>query len=394
MALDLERSNGGERAESKCRKDKDHDMWYGAGSPAVLGEFPCTVCHTGVGNNSIFCKDCKHWVHKKCSGLKRLTGDPDYRCRRCQGTACPLDGRPQREVQVGPDKLEAVASFCYLGDMLSAAGGCKLSTTTPVKNAWKKFKELKPVLSSCYLSFKTHGHVYSSCVRSAMPHASETRPLTKPSLQCLQRNDIAMIRQICNLKPQDTATIRSTELLAQLGIEDLDLILKERRLRWYGQVERSNGAVKTAIDIQADGKRGPGRPKMTWKQLTERDRREWKLSAIDPHDRDTWRSGVRSAMRATSQLPERGHTVVDIWPLYLHVNQKSDDDDDDYKSMYQTKLIKTDTIVKAFFIINQIYGIKLFLLLESKSKSFNFWELRSQYVTHVSQHIHKITHTR
>ena len=38
--------------------------------------------------------------------------------------------RPQKEVQVGPDKLEVVASFCYLGDMLSAAGGCELSTTT------------------------------------------------------------------------------------------------------------------------------------------------------------------------------------------------------------------------------------------------------------------------
>ena len=33
-ALDRERSNGGERAESKCRKDKDNDLWYGAGSPA------------------------------------------------------------------------------------------------------------------------------------------------------------------------------------------------------------------------------------------------------------------------------------------------------------------------------------------------------------------------
>ena len=68
-------------------------------------------------------------------------------------------------------------------------------------------------------------------------------------------------------------------------------------------MERSNGA----FDIQVNGKRGPGRPKMTWKQLTERDRREWKLSAIDPHDRDTWRSGVRSAMRAASQLtvPDR-----------------------------------------------------------------------------------------
>ena len=66
---------------------------------------------------------------------------------------------------------------------------------------------------------------------------------------------------------------------------------------------------------------------MTWKQLTERDRREWRLSAIDPHVRDTWRSGVRSAMHAASQLPGRRPTVVDIWPLYLHVNQKSDDDD-------------------------------------------------------------------
>ena len=54
---------------------------------------------------------------------------------------------------------------------------------------------------------------------------------------------------------------------------------------------------------------------MTWKQLTEKNRREWKLSAIDPHDRDTWRSGVRSAMRAASHLPGRGPTVVDMAPV-------------------------------------------------------------------------------
>ena len=100
-----------------------------------------------------------------------------------------------------------------------------------------------------------------------------------------------------------------------LGTEDLDLILKERRLRRYGHVERSNGAVKAAFDIHVNGKRGPGRSKMTWKQLTERDRREWKLSAIDPHDTDTWRSGVRSAMRAACQLPGRGLTVVDMAPI-------------------------------------------------------------------------------
>ena len=79
------------------------------------------------------------------------------------------------------------------------------------------------------------------------------------------------------------------------------------------------GAVKTASDIQVDGKHGPDRPKMTWKQLTERD--EWKFSAIDPDDRFTWRSGVRSAMRAANQLPGRGPTDMDV----AHCNQKSDD---------------------------------------------------------------------
>ena len=270
------------------------------------GEFPCAVCCTGVSSKSIFCNGCKRWVHKKCSGLKRLTKNPDYRCTLCQETAGPLNGSLQREVQVGPDKLEVITSFCYLGDMFPAAGGCELSTTICVKTAWKKFKELLPVLSSRHLSFKTRGHVYSSCMQSAMIHASETWLLTKPNLQRLQWNDRAMIRQICNVKLQDNVTIRSNELLAELGIEDLDLILKEKRLHWYGHVECSNGAVKTAFDLQSDGKHGPGRSKMTWKQLTERYCREWKPSAIDLHDRHTWRSGVRSAIRAASQLPGRG----------------------------------------------------------------------------------------
>ena len=155
--------------------------------------------------------------------------------------------------------------------MLSAVGGCNLSTTTCVKTTWKNFKELLLVLASRHLSFKTRGHVYSSFVWSAMLHASETWPLTKPNLQCLQRNDRAMIRQIGSVRTQEIVTIRSNELLARLGIEDLDFILKVRRLRWYGHVECFSGAVRTAFHIPFEGKHGPGRPKMTWKQLTERD---------------------------------------------------------------------------------------------------------------------------
>ena len=51
------------------------------------------------------------------------------------------------------------------------------------------------------------------------------------------------------------------------------------------------------------------------KQLTERGCREWKLSAINPHDRRTWRSGVRSAMCAASHLSGRGPLMWMLPPV-------------------------------------------------------------------------------
>ena len=41
-------------------------------------------------------------------------------CDRCKGD---IGGRPKSDVKVGPDKLEVVASLCYLGDILSVGGG-------------------------------------------------------------------------------------------------------------------------------------------------------------------------------------------------------------------------------------------------------------------------------
>ena len=47
---------------------------------------------------------------------------------------------------------------------------------------------------------------------------------------------------------------------------------------------------------------------------TERDHCEGKLNKVDPCDKDVWRSSVRSAMRAASQLPGREPTDVDDAP--------------------------------------------------------------------------------
>ena len=61
-----------------------------------------------------------------------------------------------------------------------------------------------------------------------MFRASKTWPLTKTNVRRLQSNDRAMIRQISSFKPEDVVTVRSSELLAKLERDDLELILRKR----------------------------------------------------------------------------------------------------------------------------------------------------------------------
>ena len=106
------------------------------------------------------------------------------------------------------------------------------------------------------------------------------------------------------------ATTRINKPLVQLDIDDLKVILKEKKLPWSGHDERSSGAIKTAWDIQIGRKHGPRWPKMLWKTLTNRDHSEWNLKEVDPCDKNVW----RSAMHAASQLLGGEPTDVDDAP--------------------------------------------------------------------------------
>ena len=79
---------------------------------------------------------------------------------------------------------------------------------------------------------------------------------------------------------------------------------------WNAPVVQSTQPLTYRL-MESVGLGGPKWHGSSW----QRDCREWKLSAINPHDRRTWRSGVRSAMRAASQLPGRGPTDVDVAPV-------------------------------------------------------------------------------
>ena len=71
------------------------------------------------------------------------------------------------------------------------------------------------------------------------------------------------------------ATVRSSKL----EVEDLDLILRDRKIRWSGHVERSSGTFRKACDIQVEDKRvlgGPSWQVRNWPKTTAVSGITWK----------------------------------------------------------------------------------------------------------------------
>ena len=192
---------------------------------------------------------------------------------------------------IGDGKLEVVPEFCYLGDMLSAGGGCEFALTTRCKCALAKFRQLLPLLANCHLSVLIRGRVYSTCVRRAMLHAAETWPVTVSTLNRLRRNDLAMIRWMCNIKTNDN--VCSHSLLSKLSIWNVEEVLRTSRMRWFGHVERSVGWISQMRMLDLDICKKPGRPKKTWNELILKKKRKLDMDCADPLDRSEWKRRLR-----------------------------------------------------------------------------------------------------
>ena len=161
----------------------------------------------------------------------------------------------------------------YLGDMLSAGGGCELAIATRCCIAWGKFRKLLPLLTSKHISLKVRGKVFSACVRPAMLYGSETWALNPSDLLWLCCNNCAMIRWICGVKLEDE--ISSATLLLKLGIEDVTMVLQTRRLHWYGHMQRAESSINSITNLVIPGPRNHGRPRKTCPSASEK---TWQIS--------------------------------------------------------------------------------------------------------------------
>ena len=99
-----------------------------------------------------------------------------------------------RVVKVEKEKLEAVSEFCYIGDMLSAGGGCELAAVTPCKCDTGKFCYLSiPFSPTAVCPLRKEVGCIQNCVKNVTLHAVETWAMTAATQNSLWRNELAQI---------------------------------------------------------------------------------------------------------------------------------------------------------------------------------------------------------
>jgi hypothetical protein len=265
-----------------------------SGRQVDSGKYPCGICRSGVGSNSIFCGSCKHWIHYRCSGVKgRLKDSGSYICPKC---AKPPPGNAAEDtaglVMADGTSFELVDQFCYLGDMVGAGGGASDASRARVRCGWKKFHELAPVLTLRGASLKMKGKIYSTCVRTSMVYGSETWAIKVDDLRILERAEKMMMRRMCGVRLQDRVAIK--DLYAYLYIDSIADVVTRGRLRWFGHVQRmpDTAGAKRVTDQQVEGPTARGRPRKTWRECVDDDLARLRLDPRDAMRREWWRQQV------------------------------------------------------------------------------------------------------
>ena len=97
--------------------------------------------------------------------------------------------------------------------------------------------------------------------------------------------------RICNVKAKDE--VSSDSLLTKLGIQDLDVVPRTGRMRWFGHVERSTGWISEVRKLNVVAQKRSGRPRKSWDEVIKNDRKKLDMDSADPQNRSEWRGRLR-----------------------------------------------------------------------------------------------------
>lgn len=122
-----------------------------------VGRYPCGVCGSGVGANSILCTVCERWCHKRCSGLRSLKRVVDFQCPACMWSSRGEVVKSMIEIDSGVRQV--IKQVCYLEDILDSEGRTERAVWEREAVAWRKWSKTFELLMNRAIVVKRRGKI-------------------------------------------------------------------------------------------------------------------------------------------------------------------------------------------------------------------------------------------
>ncbi|KAD3069016.1 hypothetical protein E3N88_36896 [Mikania micrantha] len=197
------------------------------------------------------------------------------------------------QLTIGGQEVPGTTRFKYLGSFIQSDGGIDSDVAHRVQAGWKKWRAATAIICDRKFPEKLKGKFYRVAIRPAMMYGTDCWPIKKNQARKLETAEMRMLRWMCGHTRIDR--IRNEVFRERLQVANISDKVREGRLRWFGHVRRrSQSAPVRRIElITVEGKRGRGRPRLTWEEQIRQDLAALHLSEDMIYDRSQWRRRIK-----------------------------------------------------------------------------------------------------
>ena len=183
-------------------------------------------------------------------------------------------GPQPAHVQIGPDTVDSVPKFCYLGSDVDESGYCTPEVIRRIALGSSVMGQLRNVWMQRRLSLGTKLRLYSSCVLSVLLYGSETWTLRKRDMQRLESFHMSCQRRILGIRWFDF--VRNSDICTRTKLSSISTTIARRRHSLFGHIRRlgddtpAHIVLKLATDLASGFPPNPGwvrprgRPRHSW----------------------------------------------------------------------------------------------------------------------------------
>ena len=182
----------------------------------------------------------------------------------------------------------------FLGSMFDANGGAEKYVNNRLKIAWSKWRETAGVMCDRNIPTKLKDKGYKTAIKPAMVYGAERWAVRKKEERKLHTSEMRMVRWARGKTRLDH--VRNVDIWNEAHMYQMAEFLRENRLRWFGHVQRrdKDDATRKILQMEVEGKRNRGRPKLVWRDPVKNDMARNQMTTEMAEDRRHWHVMIRA----------------------------------------------------------------------------------------------------